>query len=67
MFLPFEEVNPLVSLEDHKTCGCEPKKGSRARKVLKKKPHIAARELSGLSTTSLVDAQNPMFVIKLFN
>lgn len=66
MFLPFEEVNPLVSLEDHKTCGCEPKKGSRACKILKK-THITACKASGLSMTSLGDAQNPMFVIKLFN
>lgn len=33
-YVPFEEVDPLVSLEDHKPCGCEPEKGCGACEIL---------------------------------
>lgn len=35
VFVPFEEMNPLVSLEDHKTCSREPEEGCGACKVLR--------------------------------
>ncbi len=38
-FVPFEEVDPLVSLEDHKPCGCEPEKGCGACEILQTHTH----------------------------
>ena len=37
--VPFEEVDPLVSLEDHKTCGCEPEEGCGACEILQTHAH----------------------------